>query len=168
MGLEQPVTRGYVIHTDPRGMWVFAYGTEFPGGHIVPSAGAYFIRTDTATRYKWDGTDWVLDSGGGSLVISAVDGSPTGVAAEFQVDEADGLSLSDLGAGVFRLDLVDVPFDVLEDLGAETLLGRGDSGAGAPQEITLGSGLSMTGTTLSATATPAPDQDAQLLAYLWN
>lgn len=44
-----------------------------------------------------------------------------------------------------------VTYAKLPSQSASTLLGRGDSGAGVPEVISIGSGLSMTGTTLSAT-----------------
>lgn len=45
-------------------------------------------------------------------------------------------------------DIVDIP--------ASTILGRTDAGAGAPQALTLGSGLSIAGTVISSSATGAP------------
>lgn len=46
-----------------------------------------------------------------------------------------------------------VTYDKIQDVSAPSvLLGRGDASAGDPEEITLGSGLTMTGTTLSASA----------------
>lgn len=63
-----------------------------------------------------------------------------------------------------------VSYAKMQDVSAASkLLGRGDSGAGDPQEITLGSGLTMTGTTVSVSAgggnvsntgTPADNQVA--------
>lgn len=167
MGLIAPGTTGFSVHTDDQGRWIYASGSQFPTFSITPPTGAKFYRTDTDTWYKWDGDSWALDASGGStIIIEEADGSPTGSFDTLQVDSADGLVLTDLGAGVARVDLSAVPFANLASMSASKLLGRGDSGAGVPQEITLGSGLSMSGTTLSATPAASPDQDARIYGLM--
>lgn len=63
-----------------------------------------------------------------------------------------------------------ITYAKMQDVSAASrLIGRGDSGAGSPEEITLGSGLSMTGTTLSA-SDPVVDSVAYAasLALDWD
>lgn len=56
----------------------------------------------------------------------------------------------------------DLPLANLAPMAAgSTLLGRGDSGAGDAQAITLGTGLAMTGTTLSASGSAGAPSNAQ-------
>lgn len=47
-----------------------------------------------------------------------------------------------------------ISLDQLQDIGSPSLLGRGSPGAGPPEQIALGTGLTMVGNTLNAAAAP--------------
>ena len=78
-----------------------------------------------------------------------VNAAPTGGAGVSDGDKGD-ITVSGSGA-TWTVDNDAVTYAKMQNVSAASrLLGRGDSGSGDPQEISLGAGLTMTGTTLSA------------------
>lgn len=106
------------------------------------AAGEAGYETDTAKLKVGDGTTaWT--SLGYFTGASLTDG-----------DKGD-ITVSSSGA-TWTIDSAAVTYAKIQDVSAASkLLGRGDSGSGDVQEITLGSGLSMSGTTISASASVA-------------
>lgn len=107
---------------------------------------------------KFNGSAWVNDTdatgGGGSLT----DG-----------DKGD-VTVSSSGA-VWTVDAGAITYAKMQDVSAASrLLGRGSAGgAGDPEEITLGAGLTMTGTTLSSNVAGTEASDPGFDAYWrWN
>ncbi len=98
---------------------------------------------------------------GGSLDGSYPNpGMAAGVAGNGLAESSDVLSVNvdgstiEINSDALRVKDAGITYAKIQNVSAASkLLGRGDSGSGAPQEITIGSGLAMTGTTLSATAT---------------
>jgi len=68
------------------------------------------------------------------------------------VSDGDKGDITVASAGTaWTVDNTAITYAKIQNISAASkLLGRGDSGSGSPQEITIGSGLTMTGTTLSA------------------
>lgn len=109
-------------------------GTNSGRAAITPAEGEPIYTTDTKELYVGDGTT----AGGIKITGGIADG-----------DKGD-ITVSSSGA-TWTIDNDSVTYAKIQNVSATSrLLGRASSGAGDVEEITIGSGLSLTGTTLSA------------------
>jgi hypothetical protein len=109
-------------------------GTNSGRTAITPAEGEPIYTTDTKELYVGDGST----AGGIKITGGVTDG-----------DKGD-ITVSSSGA-TWTVDNDAVTYAKIQNVSAASkLLGRGDSGSGDAQEITLGTGLTMTGTTLAA------------------
>jgi len=110
-------------------------GTSSNRTSITPAEGEPIFTTDTKKLYLGDGS-----TAGGVEIGGISDG-----------DKGD-ITVSSSGA-TWTVDNDAVTYAKIQNVSAASkLLGRGDSGSGDVQEITLGTGLTMTGTTLASSA----------------
>lgn len=136
--------------------------TASSANYVVVAIATGVISVSTAST-NWDNaTDYVRVykiTTGTSTVSSVEDhrvgprgvhgGAGGGGSGVTDGDKGD-VTVSASGA-TWTIDEGAVTYAKMQDVSAASkLLGRGDSGSGDPQEITLGTGLTMTGTTLSA------------------
>lgn len=150
------------VSTDTAVVNTFSSGTG-----DVPATGAvgtYYFETDVPGMYAYPATDtehWVLSIAAGTAQGDLFYASGVDVLAALAKDANATRYLSNTGASNnpawAQVNLTngvtgDLPFaNVAQASGASVLLGRGSAaGAGDFQEVTLGSGLTMTGTVLSS------------------
>jgi hypothetical protein len=113
------------------------------------SNGTLFVRPVYGSNIKDDEGVTITSLTTGNILV-ATSGGSTGV---FENKAMSGdATLASTGALTIANNAVS--YAKMQDVSAASkLIGRGDSGSGDPQEITLGTGLSMTGTTLAVTVT---------------
>lgn len=119
-----------------------------PSPVTIDSPAKYAVRTDSSggsTRHRLN----LIGSPGITLSLSD-DGADdeSDVTVYLASRDYGDVTVAASGANM-TINLGSVTHAKIQDQPASTLLGRGDSGSGHPQEVQLGSGLAMSGTTVS-------------------
>lgn len=150
-------TGGEILHASTTPGYLTENAPVAPNPHIevcaVVSAhatnGTLFVRPTYGSNIKDDEGVTITSLTTGDILV-ATSGGSTGV-FENKAMSGDATLAS---TGALTITNGAVSYAKMQDVSAASkLLGRGDSGSGDPQEITLGTGLSMTGTTLAVTVT---------------
>jgi len=157
------------------------------GGGGAPTTASFITAVAEAAlgneRVLTAGANITLTDGGpgGPMTIAAAGGSSGGgapVGAEYLTAAPDPTLTAErvitptptvtwdlTVAGQAQANVPDnaITFGKIQDVAASRLLGRGSAGPGDPQELTVGSGLNLTGTTLSAPPPAAAPVGAEYL-----
>jgi hypothetical protein len=157
---------GYALSVGER-VLVKNQSTTADNGIYVVAAGAWTRATDAdswnelvaAYCFVEQGTahgdqGWLCTvNAGGTLGVTSVTWTQFNAATGIADGDKGDITVSGSGA-TWTIDAEAVTYAKMQNVSAASrLLGRGSAGgAGSPEEITLGSGLNMSGTTLSVTA----------------
>jgi len=162
----------YIVAASPTGAWtgqannIAWYNQVWQ--FIVPNAGMSLFVADQGKIYAYNGTSWFVTNSALSVLGDVSISSP--VSNSFLVynsstgkwtNESPSSSISSLGLGTLatlssvgtsNITASAVTYAKIQNESASTLLGNPTGSGAAPSEITLGSGLSFSGSVLNVSA----------------
>jgi hypothetical protein len=149
-------------------------GTTPPG--FTPTAvGQHYIDTTTKISYISVGTaasgDWETSDAAavsGSLITHISDTSNPHSVTKTQIGLSNVDNTSDIDKPVSTAQNIAINTKKTDSMNTNRLLGRGTASTGVIEEISLGAGLSLTGTTLNATSFVVEPQEGDSSYYFTN